>query len=555
MMPGGGQEVLFYFYVLDRAVHVRSYVMMLKMTKLSSVFLHCCLLQYYHNKQENDRQELEGWRTWISSTGWVVRSDGYRADWRECEEGWSEELREGFRGLEECERPGGYRSFEAFVKEGGGESNKTRRLTTGGSSAASASRVGSDSLDERRKHRDEEASEQVMMTSAHERIEHGHGHGHERDDHDKQQATLTPGLTASKRQEKEKRKPEEGEADRLHDEQRKKRRRQIEGEEAQALVKLSLDQGDQPDELKERNPSQCERAQEAQSRPADKAEADSEVGLQQLHELEEASIPESGKAKQGEDSSSSDSGRWTLPPDMRDTLQVLYLSRSQDSDMTAGHGRVSELCLVVSMRTIAREWELAYKQDMLARPDVLRRVAEQIGGGSPRSPLSGLLARETKEACGRRIANVLEAVQVTSSDAVSGRSAASARRSRGRSEGGNAKFSIEEGEEAIFGRLEEFHGGLIERIGLPSIDLWKGLEDEHCHRKDSEEPFTPPNHNEVTTPKREWEAVTDPSMRRQLSQGIRRIRDVEGLMAEERVKEAGLRKEEVVPLLLYTGRG
>ena len=117
----GGKEVLFYFYVLERAVEVGSYVMMLKMTKLSSVFLHYCLLEYYHSKQENDRHELEGWRTWISSTGWVVRSDGYRADWRECEEGWSEELRKGFRGLEECERPGGFRSFEAFVKEGGGE--------------------------------------------------------------------------------------------------------------------------------------------------------------------------------------------------------------------------------------------------------------------------------------------------------------------------------------------------------------------------------------------------------------------------------------------------
>ena len=295
--------------------------------------------------------------------------------------------------------------------------------------------MGSDSLDERRKHRDEEASEQAMMTSAHETMEHGHGH--EGDDHDKQQATLTPGLTASKRQEKEKRKPEEGEADTLHDEQGKKNMRQIEGGEAQALVKLSLHQGDQPDELKERNPSQREHAQEDHSRPVDKAEADSEVGLQLLHELEEASIPESGKAKQGEGSSSSDSGRWTLPPDMRDTLQVFYLSRSQDSDMTAGHARASELFLGLNMpadllmhlaetcssvdeyeRTIAREWEIACKQDMLTRPDVLRRIAEQIGGGSPSSPLSGLLARETKEACGRRIADVIEIVQVTSPDAV-----------------------------------------------------------------------------------------------------------------------------------------
>ena len=120
IMPGDGQYPSFYFYVLEQAVEVGSYVMMLKMTKLSSVFLHYCLLEYYHSKQGKHRHELEGWRTWISSAGWVVRSDGYRADWMECEEHWSKELRDGFRRLEECERPGGFRSFEAFLQEGRG---------------------------------------------------------------------------------------------------------------------------------------------------------------------------------------------------------------------------------------------------------------------------------------------------------------------------------------------------------------------------------------------------------------------------------------------------
>eukprot|EP00960_Hanusia_phi_P020495 604082-Hanusia_phi.AAC.2 len=70
------------------------------------------------------------------------------------------------------------------------------------------------------------------------------------------------------------------------------------------------------------------------------------------------------------------------------------------------------------------------------------------------------------------------------------------------------KFSMAAGSEAIYGALEEYHGGLIQRVGLPSKleDLRKGMEDEQRSRADSEEPFTPPNYPHPTTPMAEWPA-------------------------------------------------
>eukprot|EP00960_Hanusia_phi_P061427 764842-Hanusia_phi.AAC.1 len=123
--------------------------------------------------------------------------------------------------------------------------------------------------------------------------------------------------------------------------------------------------------------------------------------------------------------------------------------------------------------------------------------------------------------------------------------------------GYNSKFSMEGGDEAIYGTVEEYHGGLIQRVGLPSKleDLRQGMEDEHCNRTDSEEPFTPTNYSNSTTPKTEWQAATVAESRRRFSQGERVIRAWEELMEEERVKTARLRAEEVLALLLYTGTG
>ncbi|EKX53521.1 hypothetical protein GUITHDRAFT_101222 [Guillardia theta CCMP2712] len=113
-----GQNLLFYFYVLEKAVAVNSYVMILKMTRLSSVFLRHCLLEYNNKKEGEGINKLEGWRTWVSSTGWIVRRDGYRADWNHCKERWCEDMRKGFQQLEKFERPRGFQRFQDFQKDG-----------------------------------------------------------------------------------------------------------------------------------------------------------------------------------------------------------------------------------------------------------------------------------------------------------------------------------------------------------------------------------------------------------------------------------------------------
>eukprot|EP00960_Hanusia_phi_P043933 756354-Hanusia_phi.AAC.2 len=156
--------------------------------------------------------------------------------------------------------------------------------------------------------------------------------------------------------------------------------------------------------------------------------------------------------------------------------------------------------------------------------------------------------KKTRSGIGIRIADTLAEVDahtVTTVTSVNGW------------EESKSKFSMEGGNDAVYGTLGEFHGGLVNLIGLPSKldDLCKAMEEEHCDRNDSDETFTPPNYSTPTTPKLEWHAVTDPTERKRLSppEGKRRIKAIDDLMKDERVKMARLRREEVVALVLYTG--
>eukprot|EP00960_Hanusia_phi_P059476 764173-Hanusia_phi.AAC.2 len=195
---------------------------------------------------------------------------------------------------------------------------------------------------------------------------------------------------------------------------------------------------------------------------------------------------------------------------------------------------------------VEKERELVYKQEALALADVRRSIAMQIPGGRPDCPLSGMEEEKTRRKYGVKIADALAEAQ--------------AGRTRGgstvkREEENNSKFSMEEGKVADFGELDDYHGGLVDVIGLPTTldDLYKAIEEEHCNREDSDKSFKPTNYNTETTPKYEWKAVKEAQLRRELSQGKRTIRAVEELMDDERVKQSGLRCEEVVALVLYTG--
>jgi hypothetical protein len=117
---------------------------------------------------------------------------------------------------------------------------------------------------------------------------------------------------------------------------------------------------------------------------------------------------------------------------------------------------------------------------------------------------------------------------------------------------GASKFS---GTTLMVGSVPDFHSGLLGRLGQgPSLDFLKAMKLEHCQRPDSNEAFTTSNYNLRTTPALEWiyavDGVQPPAD--QLSHG-RKIRSIDELMQLDIVKAAGLQREEVICVSLYTG--
>eukprot|EP00960_Hanusia_phi_P040771 754647-Hanusia_phi.AAC.1 len=259
---------------------------------------------------------------------------------------------------------------------------------------------------------------------------------------------------------------------------------------------------------------------------------------------------------------SSDS--WKLPPTLDYKLHALLLC-ARDPDKTKFSLEAREVCLTTNIpvrvvrslaekastledykRVVEREWEVTCKREAIARCFILRNIAEHIPVRRKDSPLSGKMNEEAMRACGRMIVDALAAEAEAQPEA-----------NDKRREPNKMKFSVDEGNVVMLGTVKEFHGSLVDMFGLPRDldDLYTAMEEEHCRRRDSNLAFMTPNDPATTTPQDEWEAVTDPTERERLSVpcGLRRIRPIEELMQDERVIQAGLRKEEVLALVLYTG--
>eukprot|EP00960_Hanusia_phi_P040541 754516-Hanusia_phi.AAC.1 len=194
---------------------------------------------------------------------------------------------------------------------------------------------------------------------------------------------------------------------------------------------------------------------------------------------------------------------WTLPPGEQAKLKESFDSiGAKYKGLTLSPG--SELCLELGLsnyiigdvadkastleeyaRLVEREWELANKEAAPGRADMQRRIAQEVPGRFWDPPMPGMLQDE--EARDGRIVAKHAAESKTPRTRITN--------SLEKVGGYNSKFSMEEGSEAIYGALEEFHGGLVQRVGLPSKleDLRQGMEEEHCSRADSEQLFTPPN--------------------------------------------------------------
>mmetsp|Transcript_11739 Transcript_11739/g.26945 ORF Transcript_11739/g.26945 Transcript_11739/m.26945 type:complete len:447 (-) Transcript_11739:3452-4792(-) len=204
---------------------------------------------------------------------------------------------------------------------------------------------------------------------------------------------------------------------------------------------------------------------------------------------------------------------------------------------------------------IRREWEITRKEwSIVNDTSIVRVLARSLPGGSPDAPLSFFhraTEAERKSVWSKQIS------LLASSDVRREQHKQVQRMVERDFSSGNSKFEIFTNEAdvrvATFGRLEEFYKGLIDKIGLPSPQLMRGMESEHCLRGDSFDEFEPGNYNTRTTPCKEWQAVTDESTRKSLSVHPRRVRSMEDLLKEEIVQRANLLPEEILALQLYTG--
>ncbi|EKX31219.1 hypothetical protein GUITHDRAFT_122574 [Guillardia theta CCMP2712] len=159
-------------------------------------------------------------------------------------------------------------------------------------------------------------------------------------------------------------------------------------------------------------------------------------------------------------------------------------------------------------------------------------LAECIPEGSPDNPLQFLQSSSLEDVamwCQGVVASRLAESFLSLKNLLQAEEEAS-RLLEGASEPINDKFCVAE-----FGKLEEFHKGLLERIGYPMLNFYDGMQQEHCERADSRDTFRTPNYLLETSPAQEWRAVTEEEERVKACQGKRIVRSVEQLMGEEAV--------------------
>lgn len=110
------------------------------------------------------------------------------------------------------------------------------------------------------------------------------------------------------------------------------------------------------------------------------------------------------------------------------------------------------------------------------------------------------------------------------------------------------------------GNIDDFHNGLSARIGFPHLEFFAAMEQEHCHLAGAHIEFTTRNYGIRTTPYKEWCYVVAEKPQKceppadQLRHD-RLIPDISEKMKSPLAKAAGLRKEEVIAICLYTGSG
>ena len=121
---------------------------------------------------------------------------------------------------------------------------------------------------------------------------------------------------------------------------------------------------------------------------------------------------------------------------------------------------------------------------------------------------------------------------------------------------GGSKFTISK---MACGRIEDFHAGLSDRVGMPHLDFKREMMREHCERAGCDTEFTTSNYKITTTPKKEWLYVAgDESGLRapcpaEFMHHGRTILALDELRQLDLAVRAKLNDEEILALVLYTG--
>jgi hypothetical protein len=104
------------------------------------------------------------------------------------------------------------------------------------------------------------------------------------------------------------------------------------------------------------------------------------------------------------------------------------------------------------------------------------------------------------------------------------------------------------------GHLEDFHKGLSSRFGFPHLEFEKTMEAEHCSMAGCDMSFTTRNYGIITTVRAEWGVVVpgEAPPAEHILHG-RVIASVEEKLQSSEARKAGLRREEVIAVMLYTG--
>ena len=104
------------------------------------------------------------------------------------------------------------------------------------------------------------------------------------------------------------------------------------------------------------------------------------------------------------------------------------------------------------------------------------------------------------------------------------------------------------------GKINDFQQGLLDRIGMPHLEFFKAMESEHCVGTGCATAFTTRNYGITSCSKHEWDVVVNgakPPPEHLLHD--RKVPDVDDKLRSETAKKAGLRREEVIAVVLYTG--